>query len=45
MDKTQLHKRWESDKYRMEENISFMKNNLATFYQDRFWEQIKGLSL
>jgi hypothetical protein len=45
MDKDALHKRWESDKYRMEQNLSFAKTKLAEFYQNRFWEQIKGLSL
>jgi hypothetical protein len=39
-----LHKRWESDKYRMEQNISFVQTNLANFYKDRFWKQIKGLT-
>jgi hypothetical protein len=38
-----LHKRWESDKYRMEQNISFVQNNLASFYRDRFWKQINEL--
>ena len=40
-----LNTRWESDKYRMEQNISFVQNKLANFYKERFWEQIKGLRL
>lgn len=43
MDKTELHSKWESDKYRMEQNISFAKNNLSKFYKDRFFEQLKGI--
>jgi hypothetical protein len=43
MDLDTLKKQWESDKYRMEQNIKFVQTKLAKFYQDRFWEQIKGL--
>lgn len=43
MDLNMLKKQWESDKYRMEQNIKFVQTKLAKFYQDRFWEQIKGL--
>lgn len=42
MDTIELHHRWLSDKYRMEKNISFVKNNLLEFYQDRFWKQLEG---
>jgi len=43
MDLDTLRKQWESDKYRMEQNINFVQTKLAKFYQDRFWQQIKGL--
>jgi hypothetical protein len=43
MDLDTLRKQWENDKYRMEQNINFVQTKLAKFYQDRFWQQIKGL--
>ena len=43
VDLNTLRKQWESDKYRMEQNIKFVQTKLAKFYRDRFWEQIKGL--
>ena len=43
MDLNSLRKQWENDKYRMEQNIKFVQTKLAKFYQDRFWQQIKGL--
>jgi len=42
MDTKELHQRWLSDKYRMEKNISFVKDRLLEFYQDRFWKQLEG---
>jgi hypothetical protein len=44
MDKEQLHEKWESDRIRFEHNLIFMRNELTTFYQNRFWQQLTDWS-